>query len=79
MVARVSSTVVWTRITERLGALSRAHVIAERTSSQAMVSSLGLEPEAISANEIPSWSAVWDYPSWSRTSLIQPKAPMAAG
>jgi len=32
IVARVSSTVVWTRITRGLGALSRAHVTAGRTS-----------------------------------------------
>jgi hypothetical protein len=35
MVARVSSTVVWTRITRGLGALSRAHVTAGRTTWRA--------------------------------------------
>src|SRR5688572_18386987 len=38
MVARVSSTVMWRRITRGLGPLSRAHVTAGRTSGEAALS-----------------------------------------
>jgi len=71
MVARVSSTVVWIRITQGSGALSRAHVTAGRTSSGACCRHGGLGPEAISANEIPPRSTE-DALSLSIQDLVDP-------